>query len=380
MVAQILVWSAFFYSFPALTLAWEADYGWTLPQIMGAFSVALFAMALSTPIAGGLIDKGHGPALMFGGVVVGAVALAIVATAPGIWGFYGAWAVIGICMGTTLYEPTFAMLLRARGDAARGAITAISIVAGFASLVTFPFVHWVAEVFDWRLAPWLLASALVLVAAPLLAFSTKRLEAETSSRAKPPSDEPVGDIETSGRRPLRNALAVLFLLPALASGLVLSQILPLLTAVGYSGAIAVGAAAWIGPMQVLARLITTVAVGTSTAGIVLAALLLLGGGVIGLLVGAPGTLAVIAFVVAFGAGNGLVGILRPVFVRDVLGQENLGANAGQVARPALLAVAAAPFLGAIMLAFAGPGALLLVASAAPLAAAALLGRLSAHRK
>ena len=378
MVGQILVWSAFFYSFPALTLAWQAEFGWSLPTIMGAFSVALFAMALATPIAGRLIDKGQGPPLMFGATIFGAGALGVVATAPGIWGFYAAWAFIGLCMGATLYEPTFAMLLRARGDNARGAITAISIVAGFASLLTFPFVHWASEAINWRMAPWLFAAALVLLAGPASAFSAKRLEAEAAETVRLAVDPPT-EAKGSGGSSI-NHLIVVFLLPALASGLVLSQILPLLTGVGYSSGIAVAAAAWIGPMQVLARLVTVMAGRVRTSAIILFALVLLGGGILILWIGAPGALPIAAFVIAFGAGNGLVGILRPVLVREALGAANLGANAGAVARPALLAVAAAPFLGAVLIAEAGPVTLLLLAGVAPLVAAILLGRVRATPK
>jgi predicted MFS family arabinose efflux permease len=375
MIGQILVWSAFSYSFPALTLAWQAEFGWTLPQVMGAFSVALFAMALSTPIAGRLIDRGLGPHLMFGGTILGAAALGVVATAPGIFGFYAAWGVIGLCMGATLYEPTFALLLRARGDAARKGITAISIVAGFASFLTFPFVHWAAETISWRMAPWTFALALVLVAAPALTFSAKKLEAEAEGAPRPEAPKTPNTHEG----PTFRRLVVVFLLPAFASGLVLSQILPLLTGVGYSTATAVAMAAWIGPMQVLARLVTTIAGRMPTSLIVFTALILLGTGTLCLWIGAPAGVAAILFVTAFGAGNGLVGILRPVVVREVMGEENLGATAGAVARPALLAIAATPFLGAVLLAEGGPSVLLLLAGCAPLVAAMLVSRMQIGR-
>jgi len=277
-------------------------------------------------------------------------------------------------MGATLYEPTFALLLRTRGDQARPAITAISVVAGFASLLTFPTVHWLAQTIGWQAAPWLFALLLVLVAAPCLGLAATRLETGRIA----PADPPNAAANTQQSRAGFRRLVVIFLLPALTSGLVLSQILPLLTGVGYSTENAVALAALMGPMQVVARLATSFAFKASTQIIVMGALLSLSAGALAIWAGAPGLLAAIAFVVAFGTGNGLVGILRPIVVREVLGAADVGALTGAVARPALLAVAAAPLIGAVVLAQGGPTFLLLIAAAAPLVAALLFYQIIKH--
>lgn len=370
MLGQIFVWSGFFYMFPAMAPAWADAFGWSLPQVMGAFTAALIAMALVTPLAGRIIDEGHGAALLAGATLLGAAGLGVVGTGSGLAGFYAAWIVIGIAMGATLYEPVFAILLRARGAEARGAITAIAIFAGFASLLTFPICHWLTLHFGPSAAPLVFAALLVTVAAPALGLSARRLAQGTPAptTAPPRAGNP-------GRARL-SRLIVIFALPALATGLVLSQILPLLSGLGFTTGTAVALAALMGPMQVAARIMTSLIPKAATRTVLQTAMGLLGVGAAALWLGAPTGIAATVFLIAFGAGNGLVGILRPVFVREVLGAEAIGAQAGAVARPALLAVAVSPLLGAWVLTGIGAEGLLILAALSAGLALILLLRLS----
>ena len=56
-----------------------------------------------------------------------------------------------------------------------------------------------------------------------------------------------------------------------------------------------------------------------------------------------------------GAGIGLLSILRPVLIAAVLGRRGFGAVSGAVAVAPILASAAAPSVGAWLLARGGPG-------------------------
>ena len=81
-------------------------------------------------------------------------------------------------------------------------------------------------------------------------------------------------------------------------------------------------------------------------GVVLAGVLLWLAGV------AP--LLIFAFALAQGAGAGLMSILRPVLVAEVLGRDGFGVISGAVAVAPILASAAAPSVGAALLALGGP--------------------------
>jgi MFS family permease len=79
---------------------------------------------------------------------------------------------------------------------------------------------------------------------------------------------------------------------------------------------------------------------------------LLASGLLWLAGAAP--LLIFAFALAQGAGAGLMSILRPVLIAEVLGRQGFGAVSGAVAVAPILASAAAPSVGAGLLALGGP--------------------------
>jgi len=78
-----------------------------------------------------------------------------------------------------------------------------------------------------------------------------------------------------------------------------------------------------------------------------------------------------------GAAMGIMTILRPVLIADVLGSQDYGAVAGAIQMPALFASALAPTLAALILEGAGLAGLVVTSiglSVAALIANGLLGR------
>ena len=49
---------------PALLPTWEAELGWSKTDLSAGFTLALVASALLAPLAGRLIDHGHGRAVL----------------------------------------------------------------------------------------------------------------------------------------------------------------------------------------------------------------------------------------------------------------------------------------------------------------------------
>mgnify|MGYP003374508527 CR=1 FL=1 len=135
-------------------------------------------------------------------------------------------------------------------------------------------------------------------------------------------------------------------------GILLTYVLTLLADRGAAPALAAAAAACIGPAQVAGRLALLLAgARVSTSGATLGAL----GSVAaaGLVLWATGLIFV--FAALQGAGAGLLSILRPVLVAEVLGRQGFGTVSGAVAVPAILASAAAPSVGAALLCLGGTG-------------------------
>jgi MFS family permease len=347
--AEIIVWAGMYYLFPALLVRWEADLGWSKTDLTGAMMSAVATSALLSPVAGRLIDLGHGRAVLAGSAAAGGVFVGLLALVETPWQFYGAWVLIGGAMAGCLYDPCFALVTRARGADARWAITRITLVAGFAGTVSFPTAYLVSEALGWRAAALVFAALICTVAAPLAWAGATRLEGAGVVAA---DREPRGDgggTHTFLRYPEFWLLAAAFSLMALNHGMVLTHLLPLLHERGISEDLAVVAAAMIGPMQVAGRVammlverrVTShVITVVSFLGVAAATSCLLGAAVVPLLV--------IAFVVFQGGSYGVTSIMKPVVARDLLGQRNFGAITGALAVPYLSAFAFAPFLGSLL--------------------------------
>ena len=376
MVAETVIWAAIFYSFPALVLQWQGEFGWSATQAMGAFSIALAVQGLAAPWVGRLIDRGRAPLGMpLGalGALIGLVALTQITT---LWQFYAVWTWLGLMMGFTLYDATFSVVTRARGPHARAAITAITLAAGFASTLAYPLTAVMIEIGGWRAAVWALAGLVLVLVLPLLWLGAKRLEVEVQSRNLQPAGKPTLTSQDIMRRPGFWPLAGGFALTALGSAILLAHLLPLLTALGVPMGLAILAASTIGPAQVAARVLLMLAGARVSAWQVsLGAFILLS--LAALTIGAAAALPVLAlvFAVAQGMGNGVISILRPVVTREVMGEVGFGESAGAVARLSLFAFAIAPGLGALLADAAGYGAVIMLCVAAPLLGALLLRRL-----
>ena len=86
---------------------------------------------------------------------------------------YAAWAVLGAAMATTLYEPAFNVLTKRFPAQYREGITALTLVGGFASTLSFPAVAWLLTLLDWRGALQVIGLVLLLGVAPLHAWALR---------------------------------------------------------------------------------------------------------------------------------------------------------------------------------------------------------------
>jgi len=376
MLSETVIWAAIFYSFPALVLHWQAEFGWSATPAMGAFSLALGVQGLAAPHMGRIIDRGGAPfAMTFGtvGALLGLGALTQIAT---LWQFYAVWAWLGLMMAATLYDATFSIVTRARGPRARSAITAITLAAGFASTLAYPLTAAVTATGGWRAAIWVLAGMVLIIVLPLHRLASARLEAEALGR-DPGTVAPRPTTRAMGR-PGFWPVGLGFALTALGAAILLTNLLPLMKALGVPGDLAILAASVIGPAQVVGRIVLTLAGARAAArAVTLGAFLFVSGAALAMGAAAALPALVLVFAVALGVGNGVISILRPVVIREVMGEAGFGESAGAVARLSLFAFAMAPGLGAVLADAAGHGAVLVLCALAPLAGAMLLRRLPA---
>ncbi|MEO3428854.1 MFS transporter [Pelagibius sp. CAU 1746] len=349
-LAQTIVWAGLFYSFPALILRWETDFGWAKAELTGAVTLAIGLSAVFSPLAGRLIDRGLGPQVLAGGALAGGLCIALLGVVQSLWQFYLLWCLIGISTAFCLYDACFALVVRAEGTQARRPITLITLVAGLAGTLSFPVAHGIAEAFGWRWSCLAFALMICLLGLPLMWLGARTMEATA---------EPEVELEDGGgedsrrggflRRPAFWLLAVGFALLGLNHSTILNHLLPLLDERGIPAGMAVFAAAMIGPMQVAGRLaMMAVERHVSNRGITAACFGSVALATASLFTASLVPMMLVPFVILQGAGHGVTSIMKPLVIGDVLGRANFGAVSGSQAMIFKLTVAVAPFVGALL--------------------------------
>jgi MFS family permease len=352
-IGQTLIYAGCYYSFPALLPDLVAGTGWSKATLALGPTLGFLIMAGLTVFTGRLVDRGLGGEMLIWGpvlVALGVLGLGL-APIPAVWML--SWALIGVAQAGCLYETCFAFLTRRLGDGARAAITQVTLVAGFAGTLAFPLGHWVGTAWGGQ-GGMLVFAGLTLLAAPCNLWAVRSLRRRERAGASP-APTPPGVLQAALRKPAFWIIAAAFTAIYLNHGILLTYVLVLFADRGAAPGLAALAAASIGPAQVAGRLIllaagarvstgqaTTVAVG----GIVVASVVLWLAGI------AP--LLIFAFALAQGAGAGLMSILRPVLIAEVLGRQGFGVISGAVAVAPILSAAAAPSVGAGLLGLGGP--------------------------
>lgn len=214
-----------------------------------------------------------------------------------------AWLVLGIGMALGLYDAAFATLAGLYRSEARGTITGITLIAGFASTVGWPATALLTDELGWRGACVVWATLHLTLGLPLNGLLVPRA---------PPPEKLAVPIATDV--PARWAMIVLagvFAATLFVSAALAAHLPRLLQAAGATPAAAVAAAALIGPAQVGARLVEYGLqrhLSALTSARIATALHPLGALVLSVL-GAP---AAVAFALLHGAGNGMLTVAKRV--------------------------------------------------------------------
>jgi MFS family permease len=370
--AQTLAWASSYYLPAILAAPMARDLGVSMPTVFAAFSGALILSALVGPASGRAIDRHGGRPVLMGTNLVFAAGLASLGLAQGPVSMFAAWALIGLAMGSGLYESAFAALVRLYGHEARNAITGITLIAGFASTVGWPLSALLELKFGWRGACFTWAALHLLLGLPLNALLPKA----APSRNAPVSASTTGSAPApppTVQRPLLTAtvLAYVFAATWFVSTSMATHLPQLLQAAGATLAVAVGAGALVGPAQVAGRLLEFGFLRRMHPMLSarLAALAHPLGAALLLVFGAP---AALVFALLHGAGNGIMTIAKGTLPLALFGHQGYGARQGWLTLPARVTQAAAPFLFGIALQRWGAGALWLSLALGLSAFAALL--------
>jgi MFS family permease len=364
-LTQTLAWGSSYYLPAILADPIAAGLGVPKPLFFAFFSASLLLQAALGPSIGKAIDRQGGRGvLMLSNLVLGA-GLLWLASAQGSVGLAGAWVVLGIGMALGLYDPAFATLTALYGREARGPITGITLIAGFASTVGWPLSALLNDSFGWRGACLGWAALNLFVCLPINRFLIPL----------PPSPLPSASPEEAVPAPANGMFILAFVFGAVgfATGAMAAHLPRLLEMSGATATTAIAAAALMGPAQVAARLFEF-GVLKRLHPLVSTRLALLMHPVGAAVLGVFGAPAAAAFALLHGAGNGLLTISRGTLPLALFGPAGYGLRTGIIVAPARITTAAAPVLFGLLLNAMGTAALVVSGglSVAALASLALL--------
>ena len=353
-VGQLLIYAGVFYAFPAVLPDLLHETGWSTADLALGPTLSFLVMAALTPVTGRVIDRGYGGVLVIVMPMVAAVGLVALAFVQTRWEWWAVWAVLGVAQSGCLYESVFALITRRLGPHARTGITRITLVAGLSSTMTFPLGHWLGATFGGQQSYLGFAALALCGTIPLNLCAVRLLR---GPEVAPVQQDATGALREALKRPAFWGIAVIFALIWLNHGMLLTFILPLFQERGVSREWATVAAACLGPSQLAGRMVLVVGDGRiSNAAVTKGALALVVVAAVVLWLAGAAPWMVFVVVAAQGAGAGLMSIMRPILIADVLGRRGFGAISGAAAVSPILATAAAPTLGALLLDQHGAGA------------------------
>lgn len=359
-LAQTIIWASTFYLFPSLLLVWEQETFWTKSELSIAYTLSLLSLSFTSIFAGRLIDRGLGSSTMLIANLSAALGLFGLSLSVELWQFYLCWIWIGCAMGAGLYDMCFSLLVRHYGLEARGLITRITLIAGFAGTLSFPILNFFAYHYGWRVSVFIAALSVLLLVFPLNIFGLRTLSKVPIPSPSP--EESHKSIPISRRLYLFSLLSLSFTLITFCATMLMTHLVPLLVERGNTLTFSLLLASLVGPMQVFGRLVFFSFESRLTTyftsllcflSLSLAFLLLLFSGISAILL--------LCFVVLYGSFWGILSILRPVLIRLTLGAEGYGFNSGRISSFSYLGSAFAPFAGAYLWGIGGYDLLLLCA-------------------
>ncbi|MCB1508284.1 MAG: MFS transporter [Hyphomicrobiaceae bacterium] len=347
-LALLCSYGSLYYTVGALAPRVAETFGVDKPVIFAWFSASLLISGLLAPRMGRYIEAHGAGRILVAGALLSVAALATLALAPhpvvfGIGLIAGQLA--GLCV---FYDAAFAAMAEAEGEKARGSITELTLIAGFASTTYWPLTVFLADAFGWRAAFGTFAAIQLVLVLPLELYVTRQLgRAEGARPAMPQAALPEAPAPTPH----------LWLFPVLVGVVTLqgfqiaalhAHLIPVLGAIG-AGAGLVWVSTLIGPSQVSARFAERAfqaRIGPVALSILSSALMAAGLFFLSRVehMGALATPLAVGFALFFGAGQGLSYIVRGVVPLMLFGRKGYAVRLGRLLRVNLAVSAVTPFL------------------------------------
>ena len=238
-LAQTTIWAGIFYVFPALLLRWHHHFGWSIGEISLGLTLALASSAAVSILAGRIIDRGWSKLLMTVSSMVAALLISVLTQITELWHFYLACALIGITFAGCLYDPCFWYLTKEFKSDAKKAIIMVTVIAGFASTVSYPTYSFISNNYSWETAIYFFSILICTISAPLFWYgispknplpkkSFSRYESQQFQSSSTTNQPIIETVRSLMRNPLFWALFITLASFSINQGMIVSQIFPIL--------------------------------------------------------------------------------------------------------------------------------------------------------
>ena len=324
--------------------ALDLPVAWLFVALTGAFLIS----AVLSPLAGRWIDRHGGREVLSLSSLTFAAALILLALAPHPAIALLAVLALGPGMGLGLYSAAFAVLAGVYGKAARGSITAVSLIGAAGGAVGWPASVLLVDTLGWRGACLAWAAAHLLLCLPAYRLWLPRRVRPTST---PPGPPVAWD-------PTLIRLAVLFCGAWFIATALAAHLPRLLERLGLEATTAAAIAGLMGVAAILARALDLFVFHRAQP-VLTARLSMLCHPIGAMAALGLGTPAAFAVALGQGIGNGLLSVASGVLPLVLYGPDRSGERQARMLMPARFVQAAAPALYGLALGHSAALALML---------------------
>ncbi|APR71251.1 MULTISPECIES: MFS transporter [Acinetobacter] len=356
---QILAWSSTFYLPAVLANLIAKDTGWSLTLVIAGLSWGFIVTGICSPKVGRFIEQFGGRKALSIGSIFFAVGLICLGLSTHLLIYYFAWTMLGIGMAFGLYDAAFSTLGRLLGKDAKTAIVGVTLLGGLASTIGWALIVFLEGLYGWRISCFILALFHLLLGLPLHYFLLPREEQGTETHAKELNNQTTVHKEDNR---LFMLVAAILTVQSFVVATISVHLLSMLKTIGFSVSTALAIGMMIGPAQIIARLLEFSLFRnlhpslSSRLGVLISffgLFFLFADGYVLALLGAA----------LYGAGNGILTIIRGTLPLALFGQEGYAIRMGLLGRPIMIALAFGPLISAFILEKWGINILLIILTA-----------------
>jgi len=357
-ITETVAYGIMFYAIQVFVIPMEAELGWSRGQITGGISLSLLVAGLIAYPIGWWVDKYGARLLMTVGSIIATVLMLMWSQVTDLRMFYAIWFGMGVCGAMVFYEPAFAVIAAWFREKRSAALTVVTFAAGFASTIFLPFSDYLLVNFGWRQSVFILAIILGVTTIPLNALVLRRrpddlglLQDGVPKSASEKVSAPGLPVSAAVRSRFFWMLTLGFFIAGFGAAAVRVHFIQILVSIGVTSTSAAFAAASIGTMQVLGRVIFIPLDKHMSGRIMLTGLFAMQAIAILSMFTLSPLISVIVFVGFFGASVGMRTLVRPSILADTFGSANYGRISSVMALPLTLAGTAAPVVAGLMFDF-----------------------------